>query len=135
MTDSLFSDYSYSIAKLALDGLSQRQMAISNNIANVDTPGYHAQTVDFKSVLKRVTNQNEQIVMKTTNPLHLTSTTDNSVRFFETKRPGGTERADGNDVDIDVELTDMSETGIEYQALSQAVSLKLQLLKAIAQSR
>jgi flagellar basal-body rod protein FlgB len=135
MTDSLFSDYSYSIAKLALDGLSQRQMAISNNIANVDTPGYHAQTVDFKSVLKHVTNQNELIGMKTTNPLHLTSTTDNSVRFFETKRPDGTERADGNDVDIDVELTDMSETGIEYQAVSQAVSLKLQLLKAIAQSR
>ncbi len=135
MTDSLFSDYSYSIAKLALDGLSQRQMAISNNIANVDTPGYHAQTVDFKSVLKRMTNKNELIGMKTTNPLHLTSTTNNFVRFFETKRPGGTERADGNDVDIDVELTDMSETGIEYQAVSQAVSLKLQLLKAIAQSR
>jgi flagellar basal-body rod protein FlgB len=134
MTDSLFSDYSYSIAKLALDGLSQRQMAISNNIANVDTPGYHAQTVDFKSILKHVTNQNEKIAMNTTCPLHLTSTT-NSLRFMQTDRPGGTERADGNDVDIDVELTDMSETGIEYQAVSQAVSLKLLLLKAIAQSR
>ncbi len=134
MSDSLFGDSSFSIAKLALDGLSQRQEAISNNIANVDTPGYSAKTVDFKSVLKQVSEQKSNFAMQTTNPLHLASTTS-STHFTETNRPDGTRRADGNNVDIDVELTDMSVTGIEYQALSEAVSLKLKLLKAIAQSR
>lgn len=134
MSDSLFGDTSYSISKLALDGLSQRQNVISNNIANVDTPGYSAKTVDFKSVLKHVSEQNGTIAMAATSPLHMASTTG-SIRYIQTDRPGGTERADGNNVDIDVELLDMSEAGIEYQAVSQAVSLKLQLLKAIAQSR
>ena len=134
MPDSLFTDPSYSTARLALDGLSQRQTAISNNIANVDTPGYSAQTVDFKDVLEQVSGQHNRLAMSTSSPLHQASTTD-SVHFAATDRPGGTEREDGNNVDIDVELTDMSQTGIEYQALSQAVSLKLQLLKTIAQSR
>lgn len=134
MVDSLFGDSSYSITKLALDGLSQRQNAISNNIANVDTPGYSAQTVDFKDVLEQVSGRHDRMAMSTTSPLHQASTTD-SVHFAVTDRPGGTAREDGNNVDIDVELTDMSQTGIEYQALTEAVTLKLQLLKSIAQSR
>jgi flagellar basal-body rod protein FlgB len=134
MVDSIFNDPSYSIAKLALDGLSQRQNIISNNIANVDTPGYSAKTVDFASTLQKAVNEQDQLAMNKTDSRHLASPTD-SVNFAVTDRPGGTERADGNNVDINVELTDMSETGVKYQALTASVSLKLQLLKDIAQSR
>ena len=135
MIDSLFNDNSYLLARLALDGLSQKQLAISNNLANVDTPGYSAQTVDFQSVLKDAYNQKDTIDLETTSPLHLKSTTTDSVRFAVTNRPGGTERADGNNVDIDTELIDLSETSLSYQAITQSVSSKLQLLQTIAQSR
>ncbi len=47
MSGSLFTDNAIRAAKLALDGLSMKQGVISNNIANVDTPGYRAQEVDF----------------------------------------------------------------------------------------
>ncbi len=134
MTDKIFGDSSYMLARLALDGLSKRQLAISNNIANIDTPGYTAQTVDFQSTLRQAYARRDEINLETTSPLHLQSTTL-SQSFSTSIRPGGTARADGNNVDIDVELVDMSETNINYQAISQAVSLKLQLLKAIAQSR
>jgi flagellar basal-body rod protein FlgB len=50
-------------------------------------------------------------------------------------RTGGSMRADGNNVDIDVELMEMTETGIAYQALTQAASKKLALLKSIAMAR
>jgi flagellar basal-body rod protein FlgB len=134
MTDSIFGDYSYMLARLALDGLSKRQLAISSNIANVDTPGYQSQTVDFQSVLKKAFSSSESMNLETTNSLHLESTTE-ALRFAAALRPGGTARADGNNVDIDVELVDMSETNINYETISQAVSLRLQLLKTIAQSR
>ena len=37
----------------ALDGLAQRQRAISDNIANINTPNYHAKRVQFEEALAR----------------------------------------------------------------------------------
>ena len=131
MSDSLFSNISSLTAKAALTGLSLRQQAISRNIANIDTPGYQAQTVNFQQALARLMNNNVLLPMKTTDEAHLT--TAESKPFLTTSlRPGGTLRADQNNVDIDVEMADMSEAGIQYQAISQAVSKNLLLLKTLA---
>jgi len=131
MSDSLFSNISSLTAKAALTGLSLRQQAISRNIANIDTPGYQAQTVNFQQALARLMDNNVLLPMKTTDEAHLT--TAESKPFLTTSlRPGGTLRADQNDVDIDVEMADMSEAGIQYQAISQAVSKNLLFLKTLA---
>lgn len=127
----LFDDNAISASKLALQGLTMRQQTISNNLANIDTPGYHAQTVDFEQIVQRAINSNGSIKMAATNSAHLGSTSAQT-KFMTTARPGGTERADQNNVDIDTELLQMTETGIQYQAVSQEISKKLQLLKTIA---
>jgi flagellar basal-body rod protein FlgB len=131
MTDILFTDNATRAAKLALDGLSVRQQVISRNLANVDTPGYQAQTVNFEDTLKRALNESPTLAMKVTDDSHQVSA-EQSSGFMSKLRPGGTERADQNNVDVDVEMIDMSETGIQYQAISQAISQKLLLLKNIA---
>ncbi len=131
MSDSLFSDTSTKVTKLALDGLSLRQQAISRNLANIDTPGYQAQTVNFEETLKRLIQKDGTLALKTTNGRHLLSPAKTS-GFSTTARPGGSFRADLNNVDVDVEMTDMSEAGVQYQALSQAISKKLLGLKALA---
>lgn len=130
MADMFSMDPTFLVAKKALDGLSLRQQVISQNLANVDTPGYHARQVNFEDSLKSAM-EHDDISMATTNPAHLTIQNVAAGPLVET-RPGGSTRTDGNNVDIDVELTDMSETGIQYQAVSQAVSQKLALLKSIA---
>jgi flagellar basal-body rod protein FlgB len=127
----LVGDVSLQTAKLALDGLSLKQQAISRNLANIDTPGYKAQTVDFKQAISHAMNSGGGISLVTTNKGHLTGTTSGSA-IMNVARQGGTDRADQNNVDIDTELTDLSQTGITYQAISQEVSKKLLLLKAIA---
>jgi flagellar basal body rod protein FlgB len=71
------------------------------------------------------------INLATTNVAHLTGARSGSA-MLNVARQGGTDRADQNNVDIDTELTDLSQTGITYQAISQEVSKKLLLLKAIA---
>lgn len=134
MTDSLFNDRALQAARFALDGLSQRQTMISRNLANVDTPGYQAQSLNFEDALKAQLNKSDSLRMDTTNAAHLASPT-RSFGPSVSPRPGGSMRADGNNVDIDVELIEMSETGISYQALTQSVSKKLTLLKTIAMSR
>lgn len=127
----LFSDNAIQAAELALNGLSARQQAISNNLANIDTPGYRAQTVNFETAIQHALNSSGSLKMATTNPAHQTSSASKAF-LTTTPRPGGTARADENNVDIDTELLQMSETGIQYQAVSQSISKKLSLLKSIA---
>lgn len=131
MTDSIFSDNAARAAKLALDGLSLRQQAISRNLANIDTPGYQAQTVSFEETLKHALNESPTLAMSLTNDSHQVSA-EQSMNFSSSLRPGGSYRADQNNVDIDVEMIEMSEAGIQYQAVSQTISQKLLLLKNIA---
>jgi len=132
MSDSLFTDNAMRTAKAALDGLSLRQQAISRNLANIDTPGYQAQTINFEETIKRLSQQDGSLPLKITDVAHQTSSTSPMPGFSLSARPGGSFRADQNNVDIDVEMTDMSEAGIQYQAVTQAVSKKLLLLKTLA---
>ncbi|MCX6058708.1 MAG: flagellar basal body rod protein FlgB [Chloroflexi bacterium] len=131
MSDSLFSDISSRTAKLALDGLSLRQQAISRNLANIDTPGFKAQTVNFQETLTRMVDKGNLLPLTITDESHLT-TAASETGFSLMMRPGGSSRADENNVDVDVEMTDISETGVQYQAVEQAISKKLMLLKTLA---
>ncbi|MGB9798965.1 MAG: flagellar basal body rod protein FlgB [Thermanaerothrix sp.] len=132
--NGMLNDSTLSILRMALDGLSLRQQMIGRNIANVDTPGFHAQTVDFETAVKRALTQNKVIGLQRTQPGHLAAPTQNAT-FTIAQRPGGSVRADQNNVDIDVELMDMTETALRFQALSQAASKKLLLLKNLASGR
>ncbi len=134
MLDPILNDKSLEIAKLTLDGLAQRQEVIGQNLANVDTPGYQAQTLNFEDLLKRAMNGSAPLSLESTNPAHISLGSQAST-FSTGLRQGGSWRSDGNDVDIDVELNQMAETGIRYQAITQLVSQKFSLLKALAVSR
>lgn len=135
MGDSFFSDDAMRAAKLALDGLSLRQQVIGRNVANVDTPGYRAQSIDFETALKRVFNRAKPgLRLQATHQGHM-GAPKAEIGFQVKGRPGGSDRADGNNVDIDAELLEMSEAGIQYQAVAESLTKKLQLLKAIANSR
>ena len=133
MTDTISSDSSMRAARIALDGLAKQSEMIGNNIANVDTPGYRAQTVDFKTALQRAMNGSGGIQMTTTNAAHLLST-ERPDQAPVLLREGGSSRADGNNVDMDVELTQMGETVLEYQTLSTLLTKKFSLLKSISQA-
>lgn len=132
MTDPIFGDSAMSIASKAMDGLSSRRNVISQNVANVDTPGYHALELNFEAALQKSLSSTPKMSMALTHENHQLSKNDASGPFQAKLRSGGTERADGNNVDIDQELVEMTETGIRYSALSTAVSKKLNLLKNLA---
>ncbi|NMB53309.1 MAG: flagellar basal body rod protein FlgB [Leptolinea sp.] len=132
MSDPVYGDSALNIASKAMDGLSYRKNVISQNVANVDTPGYHALELNFESALQKSMSSSPKLGMQLTDPKHQLSKDEASGIFQAKLRTGGSERADGNNVDIDTELVQMTETGIRYSALSTAVSKKLSLLKNIA---
>lgn len=134
MSDPILPDRALDIARKALDGLARQQEVIGHNLANVDTPGYRAQNVDFQSALRRALNNAQGVELQTTHPAHLRGAQGaEGVKIG--LRTGGSLRADGNNVDIDVELSQMAETGIAYQAITQLVSKKFLLLKNILSGR
>jgi flagellar basal-body rod protein FlgB len=136
MFNSINSDPTIGAVEQSLGGLSMRKDLISQNIANVDTPGYQAQEVNFEGALQQAMNMGNRLPLTTTSAMHISTVPSMTGDITQVGlRQGGTERADGNNVDIDQELTQMSETGIRYQGLTSAVNIKLNLLKTIASDR
>ncbi|WP_010282460.1 flagellar basal body rod protein FlgB [Bacillus timonensis] len=124
----LFSNTIYSLEK-ALDYSSLRQKAISNNIANVDTPNYKAQDVSFKNLLSN--EMNSQMSANRTNEKHF--------EFTNSKRSNGSlitkndtaYNHNGNNVDIDKEMALLAENQIYYNAITQRISGKFNTLQTV----
>lgn len=132
MTDPLFNDPAFKAISYALDGLSLRQKVTANNIANVDTPGYKAQQVKFEEQLQQAMRDNTEpgLPLQATNTAHLGGDSSKTT-LAAVAHQNNTLRNDGNNVDVDVEMTTLAETTIRFQALSQMAKMKFTLLKSI----
>lgn len=86
----------------ALDGLSERQRTVANNIANVNTPGYHARRVQFEEALAKSVYEGNGTVDATTQ-LSLEPT-----------------QLNGNNVNLDTETLSSVDTTLRIQFASRA---------------
>lgn len=114
-----------------LGGLSQRSQAISDNIANIDTPGYVRKEVPFEAALQRAIGQGANR-LATTDPRHITAGTSagNQLSSQATQQLTSS-RADSNSVDIDQEMVLLSDTQMRFQAASSALNSKVQILRNV----
>lgn len=105
----------------AADASWMRENVITNNIANIDTPGYKRQDVDFESVLqkalgktkyssldKKVRELNQDLGKLTT-----TSYTDAANYSY---------RLDRNNVDENTENAELASESLRYQLLTTAIT-------------
>ena len=116
------------VVKGALDGLAARQRAYVNNVANVDTPGFKPSDVPFEAQLRKVRDEmaGQPQDVEHAPSLDLSTVID----------PQGANRADGNDVQIDTQVTRLEENSMTYEALAQAVHNRNNiLLSAITEGR
>ena len=140
MIPGLFNDPTQRAMRTALGGLQQRQQAIANNIANVDTPNYKAKGVAFEEALQaelagppKGPPRLQRLGLDATDARHIAIKP--AVRgpvvaqpvTYDT--PDGTLRNDGNTVDVDREMSRLAETTILYNARGQMTSGKLGLLR------
>ncbi|MBE7518557.1 MAG: flagellar basal body rod protein FlgB [Thermoflexaceae bacterium] len=127
----MFGDSTIGTVRGWLGGLSRRQQAISNNIANVDTPGYRAQEVDFETELRRSIGSSTGRLL-TTNARHIGAAPGRSGQLGSQAAQALTsQRRDGNDVDIDQEMVKLAETQMRYQAAASALNTKLASLRNV----
>ena len=111
----------------ALRGSWMKNSAISNNIANVNTPGYKKETVNFQEVLQNQMNLNQHVTMTKTNSKHIDSAYVGDITV-ETVNDTSY-RVDGNNVDIDVENAEMAKNTIYYNTVVNQVNSQFSRLK------
>src|SRR5690554_1855410 len=102
------------LLKMGMNGASKRQRVLVNNLANASTPDYKRGDLDFISTLKsNMKGQQEQLPVKTTNEKHLTAS--GTVHPFKVISMNNTSyRNDGNNVDIDLEMVELTKNNIYY---------------------
>jgi flagellar basal-body rod protein FlgB len=104
------SAFALSERTLALRG--QRMEVLSRNIANSDTPGFKAQDINFKSVLK-ATESNSSL--KTTQVGHIQESISNFQSDLVYTVPFNSS-VDGNTVELSVEQAKYGRAAAQYQA-------------------
>src|SRR5581483_1407410 len=88
-----------------LSWTSKRQQALAANVANLDTPGYQAKDYSFEQELT-------SLAMTSTSNGHILPVENNSTaRMYEV---GSREKANGNNVDIEREMTEITKNGLQY---------------------
>ena len=123
------------VLEKGLDASSQRQKVLSNNVANVDTPNFKRSDVDFQKVLGQALGVvGDDLPLKATSPLHLQKPDAANTSGVVTDQ-NSTFRTDGNNVDIDREMTNVAENGLYYNSVTRAVSSQLGLLRMVIQQK
>jgi len=109
-----FLDPTQDVLAAAMRGAWQRQTALTNNIANAETPGYEREDVNFQSALKNALANGE-------------STAEMQFQVeTQAQQPG----PNGSSVDIGQESAKLAENGLDYQAMTQVLGAQDSMLSA-----
>jgi flagellar basal-body rod protein FlgB len=109
----VFDDVSTNSLKVAVAGLAQRQSAIANNIANIETPGYRARKVEFEDALHSAVANGGAVAGVEPNTLTSLEPT----------------RLNGSNVNLDEETLSHIDTTMRYQLTLRALDSKYGMLR------
>ena len=102
-----------------------RQAVAAGNLANVNTPGYRARAVDFTSALERELGGGISLTQTTDG--HLAGAIDTGAGTQEID--GLPARRDGNTVQIDRELLEMTSAAGDFARAQTALAAKFRLVR------
>jgi flagellar basal-body rod protein FlgB len=106
-------DSTQSALESAMSGSMLRQSLLSNNLANVDTPGYKPQDVNFQGTLAAAMGSGQSPDQVAFQPYTLNQTVS----------------ADGNGVNAEQQSAQLAENGLLYQTLTQVAAQRESILK------
>jgi len=136
MIEAVFSSEIYQILEKSLNASAMQHQMISNNISNVDTPGFKRSEVVFQSKLNEALGlaEKQEMPLYLTHVNHIPISPKITVQNVQPEIIVNNEtslRPDGNNVDVDSEMTKMAENTAYYSALAQITSLKLSGLQSV----
>lgn len=111
----------------ALDTLSVKNNGISRNIANQDTPRYKATKLVFSEVMEEYYAESRNpMPLKRTHAWHMpTGMEELDPRTLVRFQNNPSIRNDGNDVNLDYEMSQQADAELRYKLISQIVGQKV----------
>lgn len=105
----------FSMMKTKMSHLSERQDVLSQNIANVDTPGYRAKDLKELEFKNMVQVESRRLQMRATDPSHQ-KPKDRSAQDFRTEQQRDTYAITPtkNNVVIEEQMMKVAETKLQY---------------------
>jgi flagellar basal-body rod protein FlgB len=146
--EGLFGEHG-AVLHAALSGAQRRSLAIGENLANIDTPRYKRKSVEFESQLQRYRQSrrgwaNQDLAatqplhmglpdLDRTQPYHMAigPRAIDELRPVEWRSQTTSYRNDGNNVDVDYEMTLLAQNEMTYNALATFLRNKFEGLKSV----
>jgi len=100
----------------ALSGSSQRQQLLANNLANADTPGFKRSDLDFHTALANALDSGDS------------SSQLESLQFQPQTDTTSSMTEDGNNVDVDTEMSNLTQNSLDYESLISVASARIKML-------
>ncbi len=123
MKVNLWGDLPTQVLQKGLDAATLRQEVISNNVANVNTPGFKRSNVTFEEGLKKALAGRENNYQRTS---LLEDTSPEAVKDNRTSM-----RNDLNNVDMEIEMLNLSSNQIKYNGLIQLLNNRYSNLRYV----
>ena len=118
------------VLKAAADASWTREEVLTNNIANVDTPNYKRQDVDFTTYLRSALSRTNGGSSSLTNRVNNLNYNDIAIRTY-TDNSTLSYRLDGNNVDLSTENVELASEQINYNALIDSMNNDFSRFKTV----
>jgi flagellar basal-body rod protein FlgB len=111
------------ILEKALDASWMKNEVISNNIANVNTPGFKKSSVRFEDQMASATSEFQLGSIQKDSKFLPIGNDSRSISSPEIVQESFTSvRKDGNNVDVDVEMAELAKNTIKFNAIISQIS-------------
>jgi flagellar basal-body rod protein FlgB len=125
-----------SVLTRGLDALSMRQQVTANNVANAETPNFKASEVRFEDTLQQALagqTTGGQLQLARTDARHLALNGASADMAPQVVQLSNTSvRNDGNNVDVEQQMTLLADTNLRYNAVSEALSRRFAMQRLLA---
>lgn len=121
------SENSYNLIKSGLKATSLRGQVIANNIANINTRNFKRSYVSFEDQFKKSSGN---LNLKMTNEKHLSDNV-NAGTAKVLKDESTSMRADGNNVDLELEKSNQAANTMMYNALVTSANGKINNMRYV----
>ena len=120
---SAFASANWQALELGIQLLALRQQLLSNNVANANTPGFKRSDLPFEQIMQRVLSERRAIRPE-------------EIRTWVVQDRTTSLKADGNNVDIELEMVRLTENNLTYQAAIRQLNYQFNNLRmAISEGR
>jgi flagellar basal-body rod protein FlgB len=121
---NLLSDVTSQALAAALRGTAARQTVIADNVANVDTPGFTRNDVEFETALATALDETRRAPFSSADRI-------SALSFGKSRDYASPARADGNNVDIDREMAALARNTLGSRAASEMLGTRVRMLRAV----